>query len=669
MPNLRGEIKDKAVGLGDRPKSEWPSVQTGKPIDKLVPKSKHHEAVLQYLVDRLEASEHTMGRFYPRWRANEKRVQAYIDLPNWEKTLKDLNDSGRPPRVVSVTVPYSYAVIGTIVTYMLHVFTGRKPMFQIGTYKTETAASSQNMQTVLQYQADHTRLIKHLLNFFQDAELYGFGALRNNWRVESALRTVRRRVPNHSVLGRVAGTNLISSRERRTVYSGNIVDAIDPFMFFPDPRVPLTEVNSKGEYVFWRQYIGKHELKKEEADGTFKWIDHVPTRMPRNTGEQDSVRSLLAGGHANPGFDLYHDARRKGGMYYQADQGTVEIIPRELGLGEEETPEKWIFTILNKAQIVQAEPFDADHGKHPVSVIEPRTMGYGLGNLGIADYLAPIQDVISWLVNSRMYNVRQVLNNMFVVDPSAIEMQDLKNPEAGKLIRLKRSAFGRDVRTIIQQLQTTDVTAGHTRDIELLFGIGEKLSAVTENLLGVQDSGGRKTATEVRTAGEAGGSRLAAEAKIISAQGIVDLTEQMSLNTQQYLDDDFYIQVLGQKGMEAPIHINPEMLVGDFYYPIHDGTLPLDRVAMLDVWKEIFLAVAQDQQLRQEYSLPKIFEWVAELGGAKNIDAMKLNIAPNEQLEQAEGAGNVVPLTSGSGASGLINALPNRPGDRAAGAI
>ena len=32
-------------------------------------------------------------------------------------------------------------------------------------------------------------------------------------------------------------------------------------------------------------------------------------------------------------------------------------------------------------------------------------MGYGFGQPGIIDYMAPLQDLMSWLVNSHMDNV------------------------------------------------------------------------------------------------------------------------------------------------------------------------------------------------------------------------------------------------------------------------
>ena len=191
--------------------------------------------------------------------------------------------------------------------------------------------------------------------------------------------------------------------------------------------------------------------------------------------------------------------------------------------------------------------------------------------------------------------------------------------------------------------------------------VGQILTAVTENVMGLQDAGGRKTATEVRTAGEAAASRLAAQARLISAQAFVDLATQMSLNIQQYMDEQFEMQVLGSDGKLASVKIAPDQLVGDFHFPIHDGTLPLDRVVMLDIWKEILLGVARDPMLQQSYSVSKIFEFVAELGGARNIESMRLNIQPDARVQAAASAGNAVPLNGGAltapGANGMVKCL------------
>lgn len=653
-------------GLGDEQKSSWPagSVPLGeRPIDRLRPGSPEHQRVLDYLLKRLEMSERAMSKFHSRWKVNEMKVQAYINLKKWEQVLKDANEKGEAPKVVSVVVPYSFATLQTIVTYLAHSFMGRKPMFQIGTYKKESTLGAKWMETVLQYNAEHTNLVRHLFQFLQDGEMYGVAILRTKWREEKAMRTVWTERPKYGFLNIPLGKERVRSRELRTVFAGNDVVSIDPFMFFPDPRVAMVDVNKKGEFVFWRTFEGRHLLKAEEAAGNIKWVDNIgdSPHSNRTTG-QDSQRSLISLGDPVPG--LRQDSTGWSRQNPQIDQGTIDIIPKELGLGDSDKVEKWIFAIGNKNQIIQAEPFDADHGMHPVAVAEPSTLGYGFGQAGSMDYIGSTQDTLSWLVNSHIANVRTALNNMLVVDPDAVEIEDLKNPDAGKIIRLKRSAWGRDVRSALSQLQVVDVTRSHISDFEMFMKLGDIMSSVTDNLRGTQDTGGRKSATEARQAVEAASSRLSAKARLISAQAISTggLTEQMVLNILQYMPEDFYQNIGGVQGMDehfrsmgldpsASVNISPEMLVGDFHFPVHDGTLPLDKVALLEVWKEIFLGVASDSELRQQFSIPNIFEYVAELGGAKNISQFKLDlqVAPDAQLQQQAQAGNMMPLGDANG--------------------
>lgn len=646
-----------------RPKKGDPQA---RPIDYLVPGSREHAIVLEYCLQRLEHSEREMSKFYDRWRYNEKHLQAYIDLNDYEQLLKQQNNEGKPPKAVNITVPYMWATTMTIVTYMIHTFCGRKPIFQVGALNQKAIEAANSMELVLQYNADHSRLVRHLFQFFQDAETYGVSILSVQWLQEKARRTVWQKQPNLQVPG---GVSWSPTKQTRTVYEGNAVRAIDPFMFFPDPRVPMCEVNSRGEFVFWRTYEGRHFLKRLEAAGEIKFVDAAGP-LPRggvgNNQAGASARDIRTGGEANPGTGLNHN---RGDSYTQLDQGCIEIIPSQLGLGKSNVPEKWMFAILNKRQVVQAEPYEMDHGKHPVIVSEPYTMGYGFGQLASADLLSPLQDTISWFVNSHVDNVRAIMNNMLVVDPARVEMQDIRQQGPGKIIRLKRASYGQDVKEAVYQLSVQDVTSRHMQDLETFIRLADVIIGASDNMKGIQDAGGRKTATEVRTAAEAGSSRLAASARLRSAQALVDLTEMMSLNLQQLMSQEFEATVLGIDGGAKSFRVSPEHLTGDFYFPIHDGTLPIDRIAQLDIWKEIFLTIAQDPQMRMEYNVPKIFEWVAELGGARNIDQFKIKMGDPNQIQAQAQQGNLVPVGGANGAAvpkaNSVNATEKNPAQRA----
>jgi len=567
-----------------------------------------------------------MSQFHSRWQANERRFQAYILQQDFEKMLSDSNKKGMTPSATSITVPYAYATVWTIVTYLTHTFCGRKPIFQVGSYAAEAVEPARKMETMLQFGADYGKMVWTIFQWMIDGQIYGMGAVRNLWitKYKNKVQQVQ-----GSPLGAIAPDFLSSSVMTQSVpylsFEGNETVNIDPYRFFPDPRVPMSKVNEKGEFVFWRTYEGKHALKKAEAAGTVSWIDAIGRggSNEQGTDNDQSMRDLLTGGDAHPESSSHPFLRDD---YHQIDQGTVELIPVEWGLGPESVPEKWLFSIANKRQVIQAEKFDADHDRHPVSVIEPNSIGYGFGQLGVVDMLGPIQDILSWFVNSHVFNVRSALNNMFVVDPAFVELQDLKNPEPGKIIRLKPTAMGRDVRTMLQQLPVSDVTANHVMDMQNFMRMGDVLSATNDNLRGVQESGGRKSATEVRVSSESGASRLAAIARLCSAQGVTDLAGQQASNIQQYQSMEFYLRIVGQEGMMVPI--GPSDVQGDFYFPVHDGTLPLDRIALFDIWRQIWTDVSTNPMLMMQYNGPAIFEHMAELGGAQNISNFRIQVSP-----------------------------------------
>jgi len=636
------------------------------PIDFLSPGSQQHAFVLDYLLKRLKWSEQKMAQFYPRWQANEMRVQGFVTLPQYDAILKEMRETGRVKAPDEIVVPYSWATMQTIITYLLHTFGGRKPIFQVGAYRGEQVQRAKNMETILQYNADYERYIYHLYKYFSNGEAYGVAVQRQTWnRVERNKTIVRAPDAQMAQLMAMMGRNAdpIRTNGKVVCFEGNSISVINPFMFFPDPRVPMVDVADKGEFVFWRDYQGRHLLLRAEAAGQLKWVKYAADKTATHPW------GATYGGDSFAGIRALGDPLTGGGTRewavapnIQVDQGSVEIIPSELGLGSGTEPEKWLFTILNQSQIVQAEPLALNHGQHPVSVSEPNAFGHSFGQLATTDLLAPMQDLMSWLVNSHMYNVRASLNNLLVVDPQRVEIDDILDPLPGGIIRLKSTPWApADARTAVQQLPVQDITRANLSDFQLVTRMGNDLTGASDNLRGIQDSGGRKTATEVRTSFEAGGSRLAARAMMYSAMGLTQGAHQWTSNYQQFMTGDFEARILGQNGVMNSIRISPQDIEGDFFFPIHDGTLPLDKVASLDIWKEIWMAVAQDPsgQMQQVYDPIAIFRFMAQLGGAQNLDDFQrnpMNGAPPQQpqitamnpagIEQQVGAGNLVPLNA-----------------------
>ena len=90
----------------------------------------------------------------------------------------------------------------------------------------------------------------------------------------------------------------------------------------------------------------------------------------------------------------------------------------------------------------------------------------------------------------------------------------------------------------------------------------------------------------------------------------------------------------------------------------------LDKVALFDIWKQIIQGAMQDPEIRQNYSIPKLFEFVAELGGAKNIRSFRIQPQGPEAMQQMASSGNGAPIPGVNSPSNLVNATLPQPGNR-----
>jgi hypothetical protein len=607
-------------------------------IEKLKPRSELHSKTLQKLEAMFRYSQGAMSNFTHRWNWMEQKIQAYVALPDYENVMRQMeNDRGAPPEPVKIIVPYSYATLHAAATYLAMVLIGRRPVFPLMATSGTTADKARHMETAIQANLQATKAYEELWQYIWDSLVYSFGATRIGWQEKE---------------GKVLQIGPGGQREVRKAlkFAANKLNAIDPYRAYPDPRVPMHKCNEEGDFFFWTTDQSKMILKDMEKAGLMKWVNEAtdsrssPQANPELPAIADSRRRARIGGSGTwtpaPG-DIVG--------FWTVREGTVRLVPKDWGFGDSTDSELWKFSWIGNKQIIQAEPLGHVHEKHPVSVTEPISFGHEFGSLSWADLIGPFQDLLSWLVNSRMENVRTTLHNQFVADPGRIEMQDLRSPAAGKVIRLKAAAVGTPVNEAIRQLNVLDNTQGHFNDIQLLRLLADSTTGINDNMRGIQTSAGRRSATEARMSMQAGASRLSQLAIRISSQGFMGIAEQMISNIQQFMPDQMWVEMTGDDGKPVSTLLTPDMIMGTFDYQISDGSLPYDKLALTEVWERILFGLAQDPELRQRYDIGRVFEYVAELGGAKNISHFERQQSgrPNIMGPEQEPPQGSVPVGAG----------------------
>jgi len=247
---------------------------------------------------------------------------------------------------------------------------------------------------------------------------------------------------------------------------------------------------------------------------------------------------------------------------------------------------------------------------------------------------------------------------MLVVDPYLVNINDLKDPRPGALIRLRRPAWGRGVDKVVQQLMVNDITRANIGDSSYITSMMDRVSGADQSMQGALRMGGPERLTRSEFQGTRGSamSRLQHMSMVIGMQFMQDIGTMFAVHTQQYMSQDTYVRIIGRneetlskifgtKSAKVSIFdlaINYDLIV-------RDGSIPGGNFS--EAWIEMFKIIGTTPELMQQFDVTRIFMYIANQLGAKNVEDFRRNIdqtnaqvMPDEQVAQQAQAGNLVPL-------------------------
>ena len=604
---------------------------------------------------RLRMSEQKMKDRYTQMGKNEELFSAYIPERDVDALRRNNREQNGVPEYRTIELPYSFATAMTAHTYFTSVFLARSPVFQLAGRHGEAENKVQANEAILSYQLNVGMALIPLFIWLLDPCKYGYGVIGHFWDKEMV--RVRQQVQeNVTFLGvpipDLKGgfkTKLVDQVQDVVGYEGNKTYNCRAQDFFPDPRVALVHFQ-KGE--FCARYVETSWNEIAEGQRSGRYFNYEALKQLRSAGEKDNQTGNPdrdSGGRSTtlPGGSLQTlDSYDIPIGFIKGHEVYLKLIPRDWKLGTEDREEIWVFNIASNGCIFGAVPLGEYSGKFPFNILLDEIDGYSIFPTSMLERVKPLSDVLSWLINTHFYNVRQTLNNQFVVDPSMVVMKDVENPEPGKIMRLKPAAYGKDVRQAITQLITQDVTGRHIQDIPLIQGFIERVTGANDSMMGMMEAGGRKTATEVRTSTSFGVNRMKTQCEWFSATGFGPYTQQLIQRTQQRMATERQYRLVGDLAQFSPqfAMVGPQDIAGFYDFEAVDGTLPVDRFAQANLWQMLMGQMVNFPQILQQYDVAKIFAWVANLAGIKNIAQFRL--IPDGQVNQQLQAGNIVPISA-----------------------
>lgn len=605
-----------------------------------------HQKILDAVKDRKRLSEQKMKNFHCQWDDADDSMRAYIHERDTDKKRKDKKKYAGEVDYVTLEVPYTFAIIMTAHTYYTSVMLSRAPVWQFSGRHGETQDAVMAVEAVMDYQLKAGQQLPVLYNWLYDMARYSLGIVGCYWDREEKVVCRYEKVPNTLLGIPFGGTKTQKIEEILLGYEGNKLFNVRPYDFYPDPRVPMWKFQ-EGEFCLRETSEGYHTIiaAAHTDPGYYINLEALGNALKErgNDRPQGSSRVELP---LQPG----EAANAPGPGFVKITDAYIKLIPAVWGLGDSKRVEVWCFHIAEDAVVIRAAPLGLYHNKFPFALMEGNFGSEEFAKFGMLEIIRPLTDILTWLVNSHFYNVRRVLNNQLIIDPSKVVTKDLTKP-GQRIIRLKPSAYGQDVRTAVYQLQHTDVTRSHMGDVAVIEQMIQRVSSVVDNVMGMVNQSGRKTATEVRSSTGYSTSRLKTPVEYNSALGFDPLSQMMLANTQQLMSQERKFSIAGNTLETAQrfLMAGPGTIAGDYDFVSIDGTLPVDRLAQANLWKEMLGQMARSPNVAMSWDINGMLAHAMKLAGERNIDRFRIQIGSPQSMQNAAAAGNVIPLGGPNG--------------------
>ncbi len=457
---------------------------------------------------------------------------------------------------------------------------------------------------------------------------------------------------------------------------------VSPYDFICDPALPLWRLQ-EGRFCGHKTMIPFTELEKrsklDPSDPAYvlpKALQAI--RDKKQTGVSDPTIGI-GGGSTGPGTTTSKISRSAYERTRSASPTGADKANKD-DVGVPECHELWVrldpellysddsqdpgtplgdpiivqFLIANQTSVLCLNESTYEHGQYPYSVGEARPSGQFQFSPSWAIILKGIQDYCDWLKNKHQDALSRTVGNVFIVNPSKVDVEDFLNPDKeGLVITLNESAAGERIGDVIQQVPIKDLTENFHQEMMGFIKLSESASAATSQMQG--NTSNADSATQYAGDQQMSAGRLASIARLLSVQAVIPQTKQTVSLFQQFLSKPQSVRFI-PRGLDMPqelfgvksVAIERDTIQGEFDYIVHDGTLPgtdarkvaaLERVAQAAaVFPQVFSPAPGNLDPRRI---------IFEAAKAAGIRTDGLLYRPQDLAGAAPGAPGPIPAPAG----------------------
>src|SRR5580765_1479053 len=604
--------------------------------------SDFHENLLRHVKDLVKMSRSKMSKYYDDW-DNQQCVYKGERMPDKDDVEQDLRD-----KPVKMVVPNTFAQVMTFTSFLFLLYTQNRTFYElIPTGDEDYGTKIRDLEKVLERDtranAWNAMLFQHLL----DTSRFGTGVLECCWTRKMS----RIYVPQQPVVQTLGGVEVTvrpgSDWQEFVKYEGNLVRPISPYRWFPDTRFPIVDFQ-RGEFCAAEEEYSKAALEDLEESGEVAGIEFVrplPKQLDKHRGGPTRFSGdLIPSARADKSSGFPQGASKASGSVL-VTKVQVWIVPAKFELssgkklGPEEFPVLYHIWYANDNRVIRVEPAYWWHNEFGFTLAQFTPDMNQTVAMGLADLIYRLQDVITWLINARVTDVRRNLRGRNIVNPAFI---DTKSLDSEGDIYMRKGTNPTMMDKAIRPLDVNDVTRGHFADADTLGKIMQLVTDVNDNAMRQYNSG-QRSASEARVVTAGASDRMKMHAQMIWETSLGRLGRLMVSNLRQSLSLESFQSVVGEDPMiqmrYQAFKETPEEVIGGGDYFTFDSTLQSERSFIAQSLQELLVAVINNPQAAQMLDIDprSMLNEIQYLRGAGSVSRFSL------QKQVASGAAPPLP--------------------------
>lgn len=581
--------------------------------------------LIDYVHAHFDLSYERMSKRYDYWKDAEVTHDMYVPSRVIDESKRKKSYSGG--RIIDqIKTPYSRSISDTICTYNLAIFGGAPPFRIEPTSRDTSRKSARILEQRLHHNMRRVGYEQRLYQIFLDNNRYGMAPVANFYGED-----------------------------------GNVPVNIDPWSYFPDPRV-TAQNRHEADFIGYRTWASLTAMhRRGHYDNLDRVVDARPSlawsanQFLKDTIRDQSVDPTLPGNYGTDYKNYFGlgTAHVLNTLYVYMDPRRLDI-PAPFGL--------YRIVVVDENVVVQFDASPYPHGSIPIIHGEGQYDAHKTFASSLYDLLMPLQRYQDWLLRTRVENVQSIVQNRLVVDPNRVNIKDILDPNAARLVRTLPGANPGDA---ILPLQVPDATRNYWQDLDTAGQLMQRVAAASDTAQGIQAET-QRTATEIARLTALGQQRLGMQARLLSSTTVRPLVRQMISNLQFFEVDGGMVSIPEESTADNPTgdtKYSRGDILGDFDYVVVDGTLPQSPEENSENLIRS-IRVLSETGAAQNYDMDMFVERLIESFGFTDVENWKKQpgeVMPDEQIMQQLQAGNLVPMGQAAQEMGQPGVVPNQP--------